>query len=131
MADGQFVVDNVVLDGVREFQESQHIGNGCSHFADSAGRFLLSKPEVVDEPAVRFRFINGVEVLTLTSLTSTGTSARPASMEARQRLSPAIKKKPSLPSSSLWTINGWITPFSRIESASSSSAVWSKSLRGW
>jgi len=63
------------------------------------------------------------------SRTTTGTSSRPASCEARQRRSPATISKLSGPS---WrTRIGWITPCALIDSASSASLVSSMSRRGW
>ncbi len=59
---------------------------------------------------------------------------RPAICAARQRRSPAMISYRGVPGAALGngrTTMGWITPWLRIEIASSSSASWRRSLRGW
>src|SRR5579884_3183816 len=63
------------------------------------------------------------------SLTTTGTSARPARRAARRRRSPATSSY--APSPTLWTMSGWMMPFSRMEAASSARARSSNVTRGW
>ena len=130
------------LHAVGKGEQTEGIGDAGAGAADALGDGRLRQPEVVDKLAVGGRLLQrrevGAHILDQRQLQhgardgvldDGGHRAQPARRAARQRRSPAMRT--NRPRSGPWvTTSGWITPCTRIEAASVSSASGSISMRG-
>ena len=114
------------LSPVRQLQQTQRVGDMAAALADDAGDLVLAR-EFGRQRLVAGRLFHRIEIgalhvfddrelsasLSLTSITTIGTSCRPARCAARQRRSPAMISKRSCAPLARRTTIGWTMPRSR------------------